>query len=102
MLDFDNNVCCVTLSPINIYVCLICGKAYQGRGESTPAYLHSLEDLHQLFINTTTGTIHCLPDDYEVEDNSLMDIKYNLFPIYTNEYTQKIDKEMIEARSLEG
>lgn len=29
-LDFDFEKCCsVTLSPINVYVCLVCGKYFQ-------------------------------------------------------------------------
>ena len=29
-LDFDFEKCCsVTLSPVNVYVCLVCGKYFQ-------------------------------------------------------------------------
>jgi hypothetical protein len=31
VLDFDfEKVCCISLSNINIYACLVCGKYYQG------------------------------------------------------------------------
>lgn len=37
LLDFDmEKVCSITLSNMNIYSCLICGKFFQGRGETTP------------------------------------------------------------------
>ena len=43
LLDFDmEKVCSVTLSNLNVYCCLICGKYFQGRGRSTPAYTHSV------------------------------------------------------------
>jgi hypothetical protein len=36
-LDFDmEKVCSVTLSNMNIYACLVCGKFFQGRGQATP------------------------------------------------------------------
>lgn len=32
MLDFDfEKVCSVSLSNLNVYACLVCGKYYQGR-----------------------------------------------------------------------
>ena len=43
LLDFDmEKVCSITLSNLNVYCCLICGKYFQGRGKSTPAYTHSV------------------------------------------------------------
>ena len=40
LLDFDmEKVCSVSLSNINIYSCLICGKFFQGRGQTTPGKL---------------------------------------------------------------
>ena len=52
LLDFDfEKLCSVTLSNMNVYACLICGKYYQGRGKNSYAYFHSLEKRHHLFIN---------------------------------------------------
>ena len=52
LLDFDmEKVCSVTLSNLNVYCCLICGKYFQGRGKSTPAYTHSVG-------SGVTSTIH--------------------------------------------
>ncbi|ORZ39646.1 hypothetical protein BCR44DRAFT_127780, partial [Catenaria anguillulae PL171] len=75
-LDFDfEKVCSVSLSNVNVYACLVCGKYFQGRGQSSHAYTHSLSDNHQVFLNLTTLKFYVLPDGYEVEDASLNDIK---------------------------
>ena len=53
-----------------------------------------------------TGAGRCrifsLPDNYEVFDVSLNDIKFNLNPVYTPELISKLDSEPLVARSLEG
>jgi uncharacterized UBP type Zn finger protein len=55
MLDFDfEKVCSVSLSQINVYACLVCGKYYQGRGRSSHAYFHSIDKDHHVFINLST------------------------------------------------
>jgi U4/U6.U5 tri-snRNP-associated protein 2 len=55
MLDFDfEKVCSVSLSQINVYACLTCGKYYQGRGKSSHAYFHSMDKDHHVFINLAT------------------------------------------------
>ena len=46
--------------------------------------------------------IFCLPDNYEVHDASLNDIKFNLKPTYTREMIAKLDEGALMARSLEG
>jgi U4/U6.U5 tri-snRNP-associated protein 2 len=52
MLDFDfERLCSVTLSNINIYACLVCGKYFQGRSRTSPAYAHSIGEDHHVFIN---------------------------------------------------
>ena len=43
-IDFDSEkLCSVTLTNMNVYVCLVCGKYFQGRGKMTPAYTHSVQ-----------------------------------------------------------
>jgi U4/U6.U5 tri-snRNP-associated protein 2 len=43
LIDFDlDQVCSVSLSNINVYGCLVCGRFFQGKGLSTPAYEHSI------------------------------------------------------------
>lgn len=53
-LDFDNEkICCITLADVNVYACLVCGKYFQGRGKSSVAYTHSVDQSHFVFINLT-------------------------------------------------
>lgn len=80
-LDFDfEKVCSQSLTTINVYACLICGKFFEGRGKHTPAYTHSTTTGHHLFINLETCRIYCLPELYEVQDSSLDDIVQCLNP----------------------
>ncbi|KAF9166916.1 hypothetical protein DFQ26_006443 [Actinomortierella ambigua] len=93
MLDFDfEKVCSVSLSNINVYACLVCGKYFQGRGKSSHAYFHSLHENHHVYINLHTLKIYILPDSYEVNDPSLDDIKYVLDPRFTPDQVAKLDK----------
>jgi len=107
LLDFDfEKVCSISLSNLNVYACLVCGKYYQGRGKNTHAYLHSLQEDHHLFINLNDEKIICLPEGYEVIDNSLKDIKLNLKPIYSEIDIHNIDMEKeienIYSSALDG
>lgn len=103
VLDFDlDKVCSISLSTLNIYSCLVCGKYYQGCGKTTYAYSHSLDEDHHLFINLTTTQIVCLPDGYEVIDASLNDIKSNLSPKYNDNDLKLIDKSNELSYSLDG
>ena len=96
LLDFDfEKVCSVSLSHSNVYGCLVCAKYFQGRGKDTPAYIHSMEHEHHLFINLLDGKIWCVPDNYEVVDSGLDDIKFNLNPKFT-----KKDIESLPSSSL--
>ncbi|EDR15242.1 spindle pole body protein [Laccaria bicolor S238N-H82] len=84
ILDFDfEKVCSVSLSNINIYGCLVCGKYFQGRGRKSYAYAHSIHDDHHVFINLETTKVYVLPDGYLVSDPSLEDISYVLAPSFT-------------------
>lgn len=94
ILDFDSEkLCSQTLSNRNVYVCLICGKFFEGRGKQTPAYLHALQVNHYLFMNLETSKSYCLPDTYEVNDSSLQDIQVCLSPTYTLQQITTIDSE---------
>lgn len=102
-LDFDFEKCCVvSLSPINVYACLVCGKYFQGRGLKTNAFTHSLETNHHMFMKLENGKVYCLPDGYEVEDRSLEVIRYVLNPTFKHEEIASLDREVTWARSLEG
>lgn len=94
VLDFDfEKLCSITLSNNNVYACLVCGKYFQGnlfiilniqvyrnieflgRGQKSCAYTHSVEIEHHVFINLHSLQFFCLPDNYEIIDSSLDDIK---------------------------
>ncbi|KAI8969279.1 hypothetical protein BDF20DRAFT_907974 [Mycotypha africana] len=95
MLDFDfEKVCSISLSQINVYACLTCGKYYQGRGRSSHAYFHSMDKDHHVFINLKTLKVYVLPDGYEVDHPSLNDIKYILNPVLTKQQVLELDQHI--------
>ncbi|KAG0568606.1 hypothetical protein KC19_6G032600 [Ceratodon purpureus] len=103
VLDFDfEKFCSVSLSNLNVYACLVCGKYYQGRGRKSHAYTHSLEAGHHVFINLHTEKVYCLPDGYEVNDPSLDDIRYVLNPRFTRAQAEQLDKIKQWSRALDG
>lgn len=100
-LDFDfERLCSVSLSNINIYACLVCGKYFQGRGKSSHAYAHSIHDDHHVFINLQTLKVYVLPDLYEVNDPSLQDIRYLLAPTFTPKLLRELDAGTATAYTL--
>ncbi|GAA5994582.1 mRNA splicing protein SAD1 [Rhodotorula paludigena] len=100
-LDFDfERLCSVTLSHNHIYACLVDGKYFQGRGKSSPAYAHALNEDHHVFINLDTQKVYVLPDGYEVDDASLADIKHLLHPQFTADTLRKIDRTLAPALDL--
>ena len=103
ILDFDfEKLCSVSLSNINVYACLVCGKYFQGRGPKSHAYFHALEVGHHVFINIGTRKVYVLPEGYEVQNKSLDDIKYVVDPHYTKSEVIKLDKEVHDAWDLSG
>ncbi|KAB8254874.1 cysteine proteinase [Aspergillus pseudonomiae] len=103
ILDFDfEKLCSVTLSNINVYACLVCGKYFQGRGPKSHAYFHALEVGHHVFINMGTKKVYVLPEGYEVKNKSLDDIKYVVDPHYSKDEVSKLDKEVHDAFDLAG
>ncbi|EXJ65403.1 ubiquitin thiolesterase [Cladophialophora yegresii CBS 114405] len=101
LLDFDfEKLCSVTLSNINVYACLVCGKYFQGRGPQSQAYQHALELDHHVFINMETKKVYVLPEGYEVKNKSLDDIKYVVDPKYTVEEVKMLDKDPKESTDL--
>ena len=94
VLDFDfEKLCSVTLSNINVYACLVCGKYFQGRGPKSHAYFHALEVDHHVYINMETKKVYVLPEGYEVQNKSLDDIKYVVDPRFTEEEARRLDKD---------
>ncbi|KAI9853924.1 MAG: hypothetical protein M1824_000799 [Vezdaea acicularis] len=103
VLDFDfEKLCSVTLSNINVYACLVCGKYYQGRGPKSHAYFHALEVGHHVYVNMETKKVYVLPEGYEVRMRSLEDIKYVVDPTFSKEEVGKLDREARQSWDLGG
>ncbi|BFG01268.1 U4/U6.U5 tri-snRNP-associated protein 2 [Drosophila madeirensis] len=104
LLDFDfEKLCSVSLTRINVYACLVCGKYFQGRGTNTHAYTHSVGEAHHVFLNLHTLRFYCLPDNYEIIDSSLDDIKYVLNPTFTKQEISKLDLVLPkQSRTVDG
>lgn len=83
--DFDK-VCTVTLSHLNVYCCLTCGKYLQGRERNSPVFLHSVDNSHHLFLSFQTLQIYTLPENKIIRsseyDNILHSIRYAVFPTF--------------------
>lgn len=104
VLDFDfEKLCSVSLTRINVYACLVCGKYFQGRGTNTHAYTHSVADSHHVFLNLHNLKFYCLPDNYEIIDSSLNDIKYLLNPTFNSETIKQLDSpDCKPSRTIDG
>ena len=105
-LNFDfAKFCSVTMSTNNVYVCLVCGSLFQGKGPSTPAYTHAVSCGHYVFMALRNdkpgaeGRVFVLPDNYEVVDRSLDDIRHELNPSFTREQVQDLDKSAAWANA---
>ncbi|KAL3426843.1 ubiquitin carboxyl-terminal hydrolase [Phlyctema vagabunda] len=103
VLDFDfEKLCSVSLSNINVYACLVCGKYFQGRGEKTHAYFHALDVGHHVYINMQTQKVYVLPEGYEVKNKSLEDIKFVSDPRYSKDQVIAMDREVKKSWALGG
>lgn len=103
VLDFDfEKLCSVSLSHLNVYACLVCGKYFQGRGTNTHASTHSVDVGHRVFLNLQTLKFYCLPDNYEIIDSSLEDIRYLLKPTFTKGLIKSLDQNTKLSRAYDG
>ena len=103
VLDFDfEKLCSVTLSNINVYACLVCGRYYQGRGPKSHAYFHALDIGHHVYVNMQTKRVYVLPEGYEVKSKSLEDIKVVVDPRLSREDVAHLDLEANDALDLAG
>lgn len=103
MLDFDfEKLCSISLSHLNVYACLVCGKYFQGRGTNTHAHTHSVDEEHHVFLNLETHKFFCLPDNYEIKDSSLDDIIYLLNPTFSKQEIQRLDTHARLVRAYDG
>ncbi|KAK3677746.1 Ubiquitin carboxyl-terminal hydrolase 10 [Recurvomyces mirabilis] len=102
-MDFDfEKLCSVTLSNINVYACLVCGKYFAGRGAKTPAYFHALEVGHHVYVNMETKKVYVLPESYEVQSQSLDDIKFVVDPTFSAEEVKSLDRRKEPSWDLLG
>lgn len=102
-LDFDfEKLCSVSLSKVNVYACLVCGKFFQGRGRSTHAFIHSVSDFHHVFLNLESLKFYCLPDNYEIIDPSLNDILYVLKPTFSKQNLEELDTLVEPVKAYDG
>ncbi|CAM1508291.1 Fc.00g051390.m01.CDS01 [Cosmosporella sp. VM-42] len=103
VLDFDfEKLCSVSLSNINVYACLVCGKYFQGRGPKSHAYFHSLDEDHHVFINLESQKVYVLPEGYEVKSKALEDIKYVSDPRYSKKEVIEMDRTKRSSWTLGG
>lgn len=104
LLDFDfEKICSVTLSPLNCYACLTCGKYFQGRTEGTPAYQHALHHDHLIYMNLKTLKAYTLPDNLEYNDvGNFDDIRAVIKPHFTREILKEIDANSVPLIDLQG
>lgn len=102
-LDFDfEKVCSISLAKVNVYACLVCGKYFQGRGGNTHAFIHSVSEFHHIYLNLETLKVYCLPDNYEVEDESLKDILHVLRPTFNEDEISKLDTYKYPVQASDG
>ncbi len=66
-----------------------------GRGFKSHAYTHSVQDGHHVFLNLETHKFYCLPDNYEIIDQSLEDIVVSVYPLV--EKKEKTRQNYFEA-----
>ncbi|KAL8924645.1 MAG: hypothetical protein Q9208_003960 [Pyrenodesmia sp. 3 TL-2023] len=103
VLDFDfEKLCSVSLSNINVYACLVCGKYFQGRGPKSHAYFHALEIGHHVYVNMQTKKVYVLPEGYEVKSKSLEDIKFVVDPQLPKQEVMQLDRVARDAWDLSG
>jgi hypothetical protein len=101
ILDFDSEkLCSQTLTNRNVYCCLVCGKYFEGRGKTTPAYTHSLEWSHYVFMNLESARSYCLPDSYEIRDTALNDIVRCLNPSFSLSDISNLDNNRNLSRDI--
>ncbi|KAG7662195.1 RPN11 [[Candida] subhashii] len=108
LLDFDfEKICSITLNSNNIYCCLKCGKFFNGRSISSPAYNHSIVNPgHSIYLNLSSHKVYELPEDKQWDNaNSIQDIIEYLDPKYTKrdiELLPRISFDLNDKKYLVG
>ncbi|WVQ78724.1 hypothetical protein IAT38_000811 [Cryptococcus sp. DSM 104549] len=102
-LDFDfEKLCSKSLSNINVYACMVCGKYFQGRGRGSWAYRHAVGENHRVWLNLATEKFYVLPEGYLVSDPALNDIVHVLNPRYKPSDIAKLSKLPPHSYTLNG
>ena len=65
----------------------------------THAHTHSVSAGHHVFVNVKTEKFYCLPDNYEIKDASLNDIRRALNPRFDS---KELDKNNTLSKSITG
>jgi U4/U6.U5 tri-snRNP-associated protein 2 len=55
-----------------------------------------------VWMNVVDGKVFCIPDQYEVIDKSLEDIKFNLYPTFDEEEVEQMSLRVRYAKALDG
>jgi U4/U6.U5 tri-snRNP-associated protein 2 len=61
-----------------------------------------IEATHHVFMNLDSAKVYCLPDQYEVVDRSLDDIRHVLNPKFGREQVAELDTKKNWSRGLDG
>jgi len=77
-------------------------QIFQGRGQNTHAYTHSVSVGHRVYLNLETKKFYCLPDNYEIIDPSLADIVYVLDPTFSVNLIKHVENRDKEVRAFCG
>lgn len=100
-LDFDQpKICSESAATEDVFVNLADGTYCQGPGDESPLALHALATGHYVWMNCETGRVYCYPDRFEVIDDSLADIQYNLLPTYTEQQIKNMSTNVQVGKAL--
>lgn len=105
VLDFDfSKECSISLSKTNVYACLVCGKYFQGRSVTSPAFNHAINQHHHVYLNLKTEGFYILPDNYKLTDpetlRKLDDIIAVLNPTYKLEEIDTIPQQALDLKRI--
>ena len=73
---------CASLLLLLLLLLFLPFLTHTGRGQHSHAYTHSVQMNHHVFLNLETLRFYCLPDNYEIIDPSLEDIKVSALAMH--------------------
>ena len=90
-LDFDRmRHCEVSMQDYNVFCCLICGKYLAGKHSGTPVDDHRIKKDHCLFLDLQDNQVYALPENLELRNSKLKDIKVSN-SLYTMDALENCD-----------